>query len=151
MQDVPISIARSSPQVRPEYYPVGGSRRRGYPQVATGNTFLSLNKYSLQRIPLGWGFAVEDNKEFSGNPRAPADKERFTDGGVGGKDMRPGIKNQSERDHASGLIVCAWCRRPIGTMRGEGVSHGICLDCKARELARWRAANSFMGIRTSVQ
>ena len=31
----------------------------------------------------------------------------------------------------TGLVICAWCRKVIGAKKGiEGVSHGICPECK---------------------
>lgn len=35
-------------------------------------------------------------------------------------------------------VVCAWCGKYLGTKEGqgvEGISHGICEECKAKELA----------------
>jgi len=29
-------------------------------------------------------------------------------------------------------IECAWCGKPLGEGEGEGISHGICPDCKAK-------------------
>lgn len=56
--------------------------------------------------------------------------------------MEARVQEQTRGDQKSGLIVCAWCSRYIGTMKGAGhVSHGICLECKARELARWGVRN----------
>lgn len=31
-------------------------------------------------------------------------------------------------------IICAWCKVKIGTVIASGVSHGICLACRAKEL-----------------
>jgi len=46
----------------------------------------------------------------------------------------------------SGPIVCAWCSRYLGIMKdAEGVSHGICLDCKTRGLAHWGVKNPSAG------
>jgi hypothetical protein len=57
------------------------------------------------------------------------------------------MQNQRREAQKSGLIVCAWCSRYLGPMKGAvGVSHGICLDCKRRELARWGAGNPFVGV-----
>ena len=56
------------------------------------------------------------------------------------------MKRQAQKGQKSGVIVCAWCSRYLGTMKGiEGVSHGICVDCKSRELAHWGGGNSFVG------
>lgn len=36
------------------------------------------------------------------------------------------------------VTVCAWCQRYLGSrepLQDPGVSHGICDDCRARELA----------------
>ena len=56
------------------------------------------------------------------------------------------MRKQTQGEHKSAVLVCAWCLRYLGIVRGaEGVSHGICLDCKTRELARWGATNSLAG------
>lgn len=56
------------------------------------------------------------------------------------------MQKQARRDRESGVIVCAWCSGYIGIMKGvERVSHGICLDCKRRELARWGVRNPLAG------
>lgn len=37
-------------------------------------------------------------------------------------------------------IICAWCKQVIGSVVADSVSHGICLGCRAEELAsldRW--------------
>jgi hypothetical protein len=60
------------------------------------------------------------------------------------------MQSQTRGGQKSGLIVCAWCSRYLGPLKGaEGVSHGICLDCKTRELARWGAGNSFVEVHGS--
>ena len=60
--------------------------------------------------------------------------------------MKAGIQKQTRGDQKSGLIVCAWCSRYMGTMKGvERVSHGICLECKTLELARWGITNPLAG------
>jgi hypothetical protein len=60
--------------------------------------------------------------------------------------MEVGIAKQTRGDQKSGLIVCAWCSRYLGIIRGaERVSHGICLECKTRELARWGIGNPLAG------
>ena len=49
-------------------------------------------------------------------------------------------------DHQNAVVVCAWCSKCLGIIRGaEGVSHGICLDCQTRELARWGIMNPLPG------
>lgn len=33
------------------------------------------------------------------------------------------------------IIKCAWCKKPLGTKDGQGVSgisHGICKDCEKK-------------------
>lgn len=56
------------------------------------------------------------------------------------------MQKQMRGDQKSGLIVCAWCSRYLGIMKdAEGVSHGICLDCKTRELAHWGVKNPLAG------
>ena len=60
--------------------------------------------------------------------------------------MEVSIQKQTQGDQKRGLIVCAWCSKYIGTMKGaERVSHGICLECKTRELARWGVSNPLGG------
>jgi len=29
-------------------------------------------------------------------------------------------------------IVCAWCKKVMGTKQGTGTTHGICPDCLAK-------------------
>jgi hypothetical protein len=66
--------------------------------------------------------------------------------------METGMQKQRRTDQTSGLIVCAWCSRYLGIMRGAGgVSHGICLDCKTRELARWGLATPLAGSHRAQQ
>jgi hypothetical protein len=56
------------------------------------------------------------------------------------------MQEQTRRDQKRGLIVCAWCSKYIGTMKGaERVSHGICRECKTRELARWGVRSPVAG------
>jgi hypothetical protein len=48
------------------------------------------------------------------------------------------MQQQKRGNRKRGVIVCAWCSRYIGAMKDlERVSHGICLECKSRELERW--------------
>ena len=62
------------------------------------------------------------------------------------------MTKRTQRDHKSAVLVCAWCSRYLRLIRGaEGVSHGICLDCKTRELARWGATNPLAGGRGAHQ
>jgi hypothetical protein len=56
------------------------------------------------------------------------------------------MQQQKRGDRTRGLMVCAWCSRYLGTVKGvERVSHGICLECKTRELARWGVRRSVAG------
>jgi len=60
--------------------------------------------------------------------------------------MEVGIQKQSQEEQKRGLIVCAWCSSYLGIIQGaKGVSHGICLDCKTRELARLGIGNLLAG------
>ena len=60
--------------------------------------------------------------------------------------MKAGMQKQMRAEQKSALVVCAWCSRYLGIIRGaEGVSHGICLECKTRELARWGVRNPLAG------
>jgi len=57
------------------------------------------------------------------------------------------MRRQAQGNQKSGVIVCAWCSRYLGTRTDlDGVSHGICVDCKTRELAHWGARSSFGGV-----
>jgi hypothetical protein len=109
-------------------------------------TFFSLRKYSLRRISLRREF-LQDRvkwvfiklKALSHNPCVKAVCVR-------GKVMETRMQKQTRGDQKSALVLCAWCSRYIGIIRGaEGVSHGICLECKTRELARWRIRNPLAG------
>jgi hypothetical protein len=56
------------------------------------------------------------------------------------------MQKQAQENQKRGIIVCAWCSRYLGIIRGaDRVSHGICLQCKTRELARWGIRNPLAG------
>ncbi len=37
---------------------------------------------------------------------------------------------------SEGRVICAWCKEDMGPFAGEGVSHGICPTCLAKECAK---------------
>jgi hypothetical protein len=62
------------------------------------------------------------------------------------------MRKRTQKDLKGAVVVCAWCSRYLGIMRGvAGVSHGICLDCKTRELARWGISNPSAGSHNTYQ
>lgn len=48
--------------------------------------------------------------------------------------------------NGSGLVVCGWCKRWMGTKRGlptGAVSHGVCPACEARLMADFAEVESW--------
>lgn len=45
-------------------------------------------------------------------------------------------------------IICAWCKKVIGSVVAESVSHGICLVCRAEELASLDRWLKLVGVRS---
>ena len=45
------------------------------------------------------------------------------------------------KKHTVIQIVCAWCKKPMGTKEGYGVtgiSHSICPECARKEISKFR-------------
>ena len=52
------------------------------------------------------------------------------------------------------LSVCAWCGKDLGEMEGKGqtgTTHGICEECKEKELAKIRKHYQGMAVERAIE